>query len=195
MTPQEKRKFEKIFAMLDSPHRGERQAALEVIHERHALFGWPSFGDTMRSLSETVPLAQHEQLGRQLAELTAKSSGPGKVRFPRHSGLSAGRNLRLAALAAVAVAVGTGAYQALQPIGATSAAQSNATLAPHIPGFALRNDTTYSDRYGKPITRNCGHYYADIATLDYTVSPPLFRSSHPYVLGSLSWPEVASLCQ
>jgi hypothetical protein len=212
MSPQEERKFKKIYAMLDSPHQGERQAALEVIRERSAQFGWPSFGDTMRSLSETVPLARHQELEREFADLSAKLSGFGK----------------LATLAVVVIAVGYGVYRALQPIGATSAAQSNSTSAPPTPAIARAglpemdswqkwvansttedvdyspaivhllagasdwpiagrdgNETTGSDCYDKPITRHCIRYPADCATLDYTVPPP-------YVLGSLNWSKVVS---
>jgi len=215
MTPGEERKFRKIYAMLDSPYQGERQAALEVIRERSAQFGWPSFGDTMRSLSETVPLAQHQELEREFADLTAKLSGFGK----------------LAALAVVVIAVGSGVYRALSPIGATSAAQSNTTPAPPAPAVARAgvpemdswpkwaanntienvdyspaivrllagsnfwliagrdgNETTGSDCYDKPITRDRIRYHADGATLDHT-------APSPYVLGSLNWSKAESPCK
>jgi hypothetical protein len=74
-------KFRQIFLLLDSDHRGEREAALERIYTLRRLNGWPMFKDMLDGQEkittvtiDTVNPAAQAEIARLRGELAQASS-------------------------------------------------------------------------------------------------------------------------
>jgi hypothetical protein len=69
MTPEQRAQlFGQIFGLLDSDQPGERATALDKLHSLREKMGWPTFGDVLRKLENTVSAAQLEAAEQSAAQ-------------------------------------------------------------------------------------------------------------------------------
>jgi hypothetical protein len=113
VTMSDEARFQKLVAMMDSDQSGERQTALDMIHDRRGQNSWPKFVDLLRPFTDTVPLAQYQKLESDLAGWIATADQLARNNKKLWAMLGLKESARRVGIAAAVIAAAFGGYRVL----------------------------------------------------------------------------------
>lgn len=130
MTEEEGKKYAKVYALLDSDQKGERQAALEMIHDLRAQHGWPSFGDLLHSFSNAVPFTEYQRLANENATWIAIGGKLARENQILRTALRVVKDVKMAVAGICVIVFFVGGYHLVWPAGGETPPPGSGARAP-----------------------------------------------------------------